>query len=77
MNQEDQTMIITIQNLFENLLSGKQCDTVEADDYAQEWQKLIGQINQMIQNINEMDRFLPGTIICPVPLSSCTRGFLF
>jgi len=55
MNQEDHGMLIKIQNLFENLLSGKQCDIVESDDSAPEWQKLIGQINQLIQDINEMN----------------------
>lgn len=55
MNQEDHKMLMTIQNLFDNLLSGRQCDTVEADDSAQEWRKLIGQINQLIQNIYEMN----------------------
>lgn len=55
MNQEDHTMLITIQNLLDNLLSGKQCGFLEAEDSVPEWQKLIGQINQLTHDINEMN----------------------
>lgn len=55
MNQEDHKMLMIIQNLFDDLLSGKPCGTVEADDSAPEWRKLIGQINQLTQNIIEVN----------------------
>jgi diguanylate cyclase (GGDEF)-like protein len=55
MNQEDHKMLMAMQDLFEKLLSGKRCDAMDAAATAPEWQKLIGQANQLIQNINEMN----------------------
>lgn len=56
MNQEDQKMLTAVEALLEDLLSGKQCHALEADASVPEWQKFIGQLNQLILNINEMNR---------------------
>ena len=55
MNHEDQKMLTAVEGLLEDLLSGKQCHEMEADASAPEWQKFIGQLNQLIININEMN----------------------
>lgn len=90
MNHEDHTMLEAVEDLFERLLSGEQCDRMKEDAFAPEWQKFIGRINQLIPNINEMNRlavdlskgkldgpFRPGTIIYLLPLSSSTPSSLF
>lgn len=56
MNHEDHTMLEAVEDLFERLLSGEQCDRMKEDAFAPEWQKFIGRINQLIPNINEMNR---------------------
>lgn len=56
MNHEDHKIFMAMETLFEELLLGKHCDTIDAEAFAPEWHKSIEQINQLVQNINEMNR---------------------
>ncbi len=56
MNHEDLKMLTAVEDLLTRLLSGEQCDILKEDTFVPEWHKLIARINQLIPNINEMNR---------------------
>ncbi len=71
MDDESQKTLAAIQAVLERLLSGKQCGTMEVHSPIPEFQKLVGQINQLIQNISEMNRLAidlsQGKLDGPIP----------
>ncbi len=56
MGDESQETLMVIQDVLGKLLSGEQCNTMEIHPPVPELQNLVVQINQLIQNLNEMNR---------------------
>lgn len=56
MDGESRKALMVLQNVMEKLLSGEQCDMIMIHSPIRELQKLTGQMNQLIQNINEINR---------------------
>lgn len=56
MDGEIQKALMVMQNVMEKLLYGKQCEMMKVHSPVRELQELIGQMNQLIQNLNEINR---------------------
>ncbi|ABX41976.1 sensor domain-containing diguanylate cyclase [Lachnoclostridium phytofermentans] len=56
MDDKIQMTLATMQNIFKELLSGKQCEPMEEPSQILELQNLSKLINKLIQNMNEMNR---------------------
>lgn len=71
MDCEDKKIITALQDMLDKILSGSQCSMMKISSPAPEWQKLIGQMNQLAQNLNEINRLAldlsEGKLECPVP----------
>ncbi len=71
MEYESQKILVTIQNVLERLLSGKQCYSIEAYSTVPELQNILSQLNKLIENINEMNRLAldlsEGKLDGPIP----------
>lgn len=71
MDDKIQKTLAIMQNLFKELLSGKQCELMEESSQIPELQNLSRQINKLIQNMNEINRMTidlsEGKLDGPIP----------
>ncbi|AOT71825.1 GGDEF domain-containing protein [Geosporobacter ferrireducens] len=56
MEDESKKTLMAVQSALKILLSGKQCGTIECCSPVPELQKVVEQLNQLIQHLNEINR---------------------